>query len=71
MRSVDILALRACKCFKIAEKFWTFHIVRITVWKLLSFSATIFSKKFRESNYYELNWFDEKIRMTIDNTHAY
>ena len=35
-----------------------------TVWKLRKFTATIFSQKFRESNFlqknFTLNWFDEK-----------
>ena len=35
-----------------------------TVWKLRNFTATIFSQKFRESNFllinFTINWFDEK-----------
>ena len=41
-----------------------------TVWKLRNFTATIFAQKFRESNFllntFTLNWFDEKICMSVN-----
>ena len=42
----------------------------LTVWKLRNFTATIFSQKFRKSNFLlknsTLNWFDEKNCMAVN-----